>query len=288
MNKTKSLIIELFKFKQTFLLILTGVFAYLICAGRNFSLLVLAKLVLSMFLTISGTTGLNMVLDRDIDALMFRTKNRPLPNGRLSVSEALFYSILFLALGLLIAYFVNIYVLIAGIIGFLVDILLYTYLLKRKTWVSVMVGGIAGGAPALGGYMAFPQASLIDAILFMLIVSLWATVHIWFISTYYKEDYVKARIPMLPVVKGEKNTAIFSLFSTIIIVTLYSILFLRNIIGPVTMTTVLLLSLYLLLLITKFYKESTNKWLARRIYKFLNMYLGLAFIIGFLEKVLIY
>ena len=73
----------------------------------------------------------------------------------------------------------------------------------------MLIGGIAGGAPAFGGYMAYPEASIIDALFFMLIVSLWATIHIWFISTYYKEDYVKARIPMLPVVKGEKTQLFF-------------------------------------------------------------------------------
>jgi protoheme IX farnesyltransferase len=195
MSKVKSVVVELFKLKQTVRLILTGIFAYLIAAVGDSSLIVLAKLTISMFLTISGTTGFNMVLDRDIDALMFRTRSRPLPDGRLSVSESLFYSIIALMLRLLIACWINAYVLIAGLTGFLIDILLYTYLLKRKTWISVLIGGIAGGAPAFGGYMAYPGASIIDALFFMLIVSLWATIHIWFISTYYKEDYVKARIP---------------------------------------------------------------------------------------------
>jgi protoheme IX farnesyltransferase len=90
MSKVKSIVVELFKLKQTVLLILTGIFAYLIAAGRDSSLIVLTKLTSSMFLTISGTTGFNMVLDRDNDALMFRTKSRPLPDGRLSVSESLF------------------------------------------------------------------------------------------------------------------------------------------------------------------------------------------------------
>jgi len=90
MSKVKSIVVELFKLKQTVFLILTGIFAYLIAAGGDSSLIVLAKLTISMFLTISGTTGFNMVLDRDIDALMFRTRSRPLPDGRLSVSESLF------------------------------------------------------------------------------------------------------------------------------------------------------------------------------------------------------
>ena len=287
MSKVKSIVVELFKLKQTVLLILTGIFAYLIAAGRDSSLIVLAKLTISMFLTISGTTGFNMVLDRDIDALMFRTRSRPLPDGRLSVSESLFYSTIALMLGLLIACWINTYVLIAGLTGFLIDILLYTYLLKRKTWISVLIGGIAGGAPAFGGYMAYPGASIIDALFFMLIVSLWATIHIWFISTYYKEDYVKARIPMLPVVKGEKSTAIFSLFSLVVIITTYILLFLRKVIGFVTVTTVLMLSLYLLILIHNFYKNYSDKWLARRIYKFLNIYLGLTFVVGFLERILL-
>jgi protoheme IX farnesyltransferase len=287
MSKVKSIVVELFKLKQTVLLVLTGVFAYLIAAGRDSSLIVLAKLTISMFLTISGTTGFNMVLDRDIDALMFRTRSRPLPDGRLSVSESLFYSMITLMLGLLIACWINVYVLIAGLTGFLIDILLYTYLLKRKTWISVLIGGIAGGAPAFGGYIAYPGASIINALFFMLIVSLWATIHIWFISTYYKEDYVKAKIPMLPVVKGEKITAIFSLFSLVVIITTYILLFLRKVIGLVTVTTVLMLSLYLLTLIHNFYKNYSDKWLARRIYKFLNIYLGLTFVVGFLERTLL-
>ena len=84
-----------------------------------------------------------------------------------------------------------------------------------------------------------------------------------------------------------KKHSFFSLFSLVVIITTYILLFFRKVIGLVTVTTVLMLSLYLLTLIHNFYKNYSDKWLARRIYKFLNIYLGLTFVVGFLERTLL-
>lgn len=286
MGKLRALFVEFFKLKQTFLLVLSGALSYLIAEGRGFDILVLGTLTLSIYLTVAGTTGLNMVLDRDIDSVMFRTRNRPIPDGRMSTREATLYSVASLAAGLALASSINAYVLSAGILGLVVDILLYTYLLKRRTWLSVVIGGIAGGAPALGGYMAAPGSSLVDGSIFMLIVSLWAMVHIWYISVYYKEDYEKARIPMLPLVKGERTTAAFSLVSTAAIILLFALAFVRGVLGVATMACVAAMSAYLIKGILDFHREPSNRALARRVYKFLNMYLGLSLTLGFIEKLL--
>lgn len=286
-RKIRDVLIDLFKLKQTLLLILSGLLSYLIASNKDFDATIAIKLVASMFFTIAGTTGLNMILDKDIDIVMIRTINRPIPRGRLSIHESLAYSILAIIIGLWIAYRINIYVLIAGLLGLIVDIFLYTYILKRKSWISVVIGGFAGGAPAFGGYMAYETSSLLDAIIIMSIVSLWAMIHIWFISIYYKDDYVRAHIPMLPIIKGEKNTAKISLVWVLVIMVLSTLLYHRGVIGVIAIFIIGTQSMYLMFKIFEFHKDTNNELLARRIYKFLNIYLGLSLLVGSLEKLII-
>ena len=114
---------QLFKIKQTLLLLLTGVFAYVAGSHGRIDFTTLLLTSLSIFLSVSGTTGFNMVLDADIDAAMFRTRGRPLPAGRMTKREATAASASALAAGLLLAYAVNPFVLVAGLMGFLIDIL---------------------------------------------------------------------------------------------------------------------------------------------------------------------
>ncbi len=279
------ILMDFYKVRQTFFLSFSGIIAYLVASANHFQPFVFALLIASLFLTISGTTGINMILDRDIDAIMFRTRSRVLPKNEITVRTGIILSLIPLLLGLYIAYMINIWVLFAGILGFAVDIILYTYFLKRKSIFNIVLGSIAGGAPAFGGWVAFTGHPTIEAVLFLLLIAQWAILHIWYISSYYIEDYKKAKIPMLPVVYGYTITARASLGIVITIFLNIFALYLTGAVGIIGLILSLFPTIYLARLIVSHW-NTYEKPVVWRIYKFLNMYLGSILIVFFIEKLI--
>ncbi|MEM0335476.1 MAG: heme o synthase [Thermofilum sp.] len=279
---------QLFKIKQTLLLLLTGVFAYVAGSHGRIDFTTLLLTSLSIFLSVSGTTGFNMVLDADIDAAMFRTRGRPLPAGRMTKREATAASASALAAGLLLAYAVNPFVLVAGLMGFLIDILAYTVLLKRRSPWSVVVGGFAGGMPALGGWAAATGGFGTGGLLLMLLVALWSCAHIWSLATYYSEDYRRAGVPMLPVVYGDKAGVVGSLAAVLAIAIVTLLLVPAGLLGPggaVVSLAILSLSAGLL---AKALKTGEFKVHAYKAFKVVNMYMAVVFLCVAVNSVLMF
>ena len=272
---------DLFKFKQTALLVFTGIMAYAE-ASDPFDPATALLVFLSMFLCVAGTTGLNMVLDADIDAKMFRTKDRPIPTNKISGKLAAVLSIVTLGLGLVIAYLINVYVMAAGLLGFLIDIFLYTVLLKRRNPLSVVFGGFAGGMPALGGWAAATGGFGLGGIILMLIVAVWSSLHIWTLAIKYVDDYRRANVPMLPVIVGERRASVASMLVAVIVgcIALYS-----SVIGLVSPAGLLIslipLSVAIAYLI-KGLREKDYRENAFKAFKFVNMFMGLYFLMVFL------
>lgn len=282
----KATLIDFFKIKQTTLLVLSGLFGYLISEGRNADTEVISKLALALFLTIAGTTGFNMIFDRDIDALMFRTMKRPLPSKRLSLKKAYALSVVLFFLGLYISYTINFWVGFAAVLGFTIDVFLYTILLKRKTWTSILIGGIAGGAPIFGGYMAGTSANVIDAAIFLSILTLWSAVHIWFISIYFIDDFYIARIPTLPLVRGVKATSKVSIVLLTIMILCFFLLYLRDVLGEVSLFIIILSFIRVYTLIVRFLREP-SRLNSKKVYKFMSVHLCIILLSITLEKILI-
>ncbi|PWI47812.1 hypothetical protein CEE45_09885 [Candidatus Heimdallarchaeota archaeon B3_Heim] len=216
---------ELIKSKQTFLLVYTTFFAYLISAwSTGFDLNVFLWLNVGVFFAISGSTLLNMYIDRDIDALMERTRDRPLPMGKISPGTVLRHGLLFTFTGLLaIAIFVDYLTLTVVFLGAFFDVVVYSLLLKRRTRYSIIFGGIAGGLPALAGSTA-ASASITSAGLLMgLFVLCWIPLHILTLALLPKnlEGYQKAQIPMWPVIRSKTQTiqviTLSAILSTVLI-----------------------------------------------------------------------
>ncbi len=271
-------LLELFKVKQTLLLLLTGVLSYVAASGSGVNLSTLAVATLSFFLTISGTTGFNMVLDADIDAAMFRTRNRPIPSGRMDKKAATVASAAALLLGLLLASTINVYFLAAGLAGFLIDILVYTVLLKRRSPWSVVFGGFAGGMPALGGWAAATGSFGTGGLLLMLLVALWSSLHIWTLATYYADDYRRAGVPMLPAVYGERAGVQASLVVAALVVGLTALLALHGLLSAVGLVVSLIPLAAAAALLAKGLASGEYRWHASRAFKLVNMFMALVFI----------
>jgi protoheme IX farnesyltransferase len=191
----------LIKTSQTSLLLATGVAGYL-SAGIQVNLMTLLGLTLSLFLSISGSTILNMYYDRDIDTVMNRTHNRPLAAGTVSPREALRLGLVFSLLGVGLAMAMDPLYGLVVFAGLFFDVVVYTIWLKRKTCWSIVWGGISGGMPILAGrVLAVGHVDLVGVLL-TLAVLFWIPTHILTFSMRYHEDYKAAGVPTFPSTYG--------------------------------------------------------------------------------------
>src|SRR5919198_24446 len=145
-------------------------------------------------------TGYN---DRDIDAIMDRTKGKPIPSGRVSPRHALIFGLILAIISLLLAWFINTLAFALMALGLFDNIIVYSKWLKRKSQLNIILGGFSGGAPALIGYVSVTTQNIELGLVMAALVFLWIPTHIWSLSLHVKKDYRKAGIPMLPVVSTE-------------------------------------------------------------------------------------
>jgi protoheme IX farnesyltransferase len=185
----------LVKSRQTLLLTLTGVAGFLCRPTIPINWVHFSGLMVSLLLTISGCTVFNMVVDRDVDREMVRTRQRPLAAGRVKSGNALILGTVFVTLGLLVAATLSRLYLFIIVAGIGLDVVVYTLWLKRRTAWSILWGGFAGGMPILAGSVL--AVSRIDSlgILLTLVIVCWIPCHNLTLSTLYSEDYLDAGIP---------------------------------------------------------------------------------------------
>jgi protoheme IX farnesyltransferase len=215
--------ISLIKSLQTGLLLLSGWAGYMSARCPVTTWRTLLALTGSLFLAISGSTALNMVLDRDIDARMSRTAARPLAAGTLSVRAGLAFALALSILG--VGWAVTLSPLYGAVVftGLFVDVVVYTFWLKRRTAWSIVWGGIAGGMPVLAGRaLALGRVDWVG-ILLALSVLFWIPTHIMTFNMRYAEDYAKAGIPTFPSVYGDKRTRTVIALSSILASTVMAV-----------------------------------------------------------------
>jgi len=160
-------------------------------------------------LACGGASALNHVLDRDIDPLMgARTKRRPVASGRIPASRALEFGLALSALSfVLLASTVNLLTAVLALVGNLFYVVVYTRWLKRTTPQNIVIGGAAGAVPPLVGWSAATGHLGIAAWILFAIVFVWTPPHFWALALLIKDNYANANVPMLPVVRGERETA---------------------------------------------------------------------------------
>lgn len=179
-------------------------------------------------------TGYN---DRDIDAIMDRTKARPIPSGRISPRNALIFGLLLAAISLFCAWSLNYIVLGLMAFGLFDNIIVYSKWLKRKSQTNIILGGFSGGVPALIGYVAVTTEHLEIGLAMAGLVFLWIPTHIWSLALHVRKDYTKAGVPMLPVVAGEKKSVQVIAGTTLLMVVFSIIPFFLNQFGLIYFIT---------------------------------------------------
>jgi protoheme IX farnesyltransferase len=188
---------------------MAAVLGYLATAPAGLSLPSLGLLFAVTVMAAGGAGALNHFLDRDLDARMPRTARRPLPSGAIRHG----WHVVALGLGLVALavsvalWRLNRLVALHIFLGAFTYVVIYTIWLKRRSWLNVVVGGLAGSFAVLaGGALARPELCL-PPVLFAAVLFFWSPSHFWSLAIAYKSDYAGARIPMLPAVKGEASTA---------------------------------------------------------------------------------
>lgn len=177
---------------------------------------------------IAGSAAANTLTnynDRDIDVIMERTKDRPIPSRRIFPAEkALYFGLILAGISLVSSFAINMWAGIFMAFGLVDNILIYSKLLKRTSRTNIVLGGFSGGAPAMIGYVAVTSTGLWDLGLVMAgLVFVWIPMHIWSLTLHFKEDYNKVNVPMLTAVESE-NTSVRVIAGTTLMMVLFSVL----------------------------------------------------------------
>ena len=198
------------------LVVFTG-WVGLVAARANLPLVIGFTIVLCVALGAGAAAALNQWYEADIDALMKRTRQRPLPDGRMDQQSALHFGVGLAAFSvLLLGYATNWFAAAALAASILFYVLIYTVWLKRRTPQNIVIGGAAGAFPPLIGWIAATgHIDTLPVLLFALIF-LWTPPHFWALALYVETDYAAAGVPMLPVVAGERVTRRQIMFYTVL------------------------------------------------------------------------
>lgn len=219
-------------------------------------------------------TGYN---DRDIDAIMERTKDRPIPSGRISPKNALIFGLVLSAISLIFSWFINIWAFLLMAFGLFDNIIVYSKWLKRTSQYNIILGGFSGGAPALIGYVAVTFQNIEIGFVMAGLVFFWIPTHIWSLALHVKEDYKKAKVPMLPVVSSEIKSVRIIAITTLMMVVFSVIPFFFNQFGLIYLMTAAVFGVVMMILSLWLLVKPTEKtsWL---VFKFSSPYLAALFI----------
>jgi protoheme IX farnesyltransferase len=267
--------VELTKPKVQSLLLFTTV-ATMEVAG-NPSAGRIALTCLGGYLSAGGAGAVNHYYDRDIDARMARTADRPVPSGRVSPRAALIYGIVLAALSFaLMSLTINVLSASLAFAGFAGYVGVYTIWLKRRSTQNIVIGGAAGAMPPLVAWAATRGSLSWTAVYLFAIVFYWTPPHFWALSLLMKDEYAEVGIPMLPVVRGERETRKQILLYTLLLYAVTQLPFCAGGFGVIYLVGSMVLGLAFIAGSWLLYRRADRRT-ALRLYLFSMLYLALLF-----------
>jgi heme o synthase len=224
------------------LLLFTTFTSMMMAAGGLPSLPLVGWTLLGGALASASSAAINMFFDRDIDALMKRTRTRPIPSGRIVPQHALTFGIVLGAFAFSeLALTVNLLAATLSIVGILYYVFIYTIWLKRTTPQNIVIGGAAGSIPPLVGWAAVTNHVGLTAILLFLIVFVWTPPHFWALALLKKDEYKRVGIPMMPAVYGDDVTKRHIVVYTLILAAMTLVLVPLHLMGVVYLASAIAL-----------------------------------------------
>jgi protoheme IX farnesyltransferase len=267
--------VALTKPKVQSLLLLTTICTMEIAGDPSIGLIALT--VVGGYLSAGGAGAVNHWYDRDIDGQMARTANRPVPSGRVAPRAALIFGCVLSALSfVLLTTTVNVLAASLALAGFLGYVFVYTMWLKRRTPQNIVIGGAAGAFPPLVGWAAVTGGLTGMPIYLFAIVFFWTPPHFWALSLLMKDEYAKVGVPMLPVVRGERETRKQILLYSVLLWAVTQLPFCAGGLGAVYLVSSLVLGALFIAGAVVLYRRADRRS-ALRLYLFSLAYLALLF-----------
>ncbi len=276
--------IALLKPRVMTLVVFSGVAGIVLAPGALHPFLSLAA-VFCIAIGAGAAGAINMWYERDIDAIMLRTRGRPLPQGRIDPADALTFGIVLtvLSVGLM---GVALNWMAAFILGFasFFYVFVYTIWLKRRTPQNIVIGGAAGAFPPMIGWAAVTGDVSFASFMLFALIFLWTPPHFWALALYRNEDYKKAGVPMMPVVAGEKSTRLQMLVYTLVMTPFVAAPYLMNLCGSVYAFGALLLHGLFIVAAFRVWRD-TQYQTARAMFGYSIVYLFMLFALMMVDKV---
>ncbi len=276
--------LSLMKPRVISLLLVTALAGVLVASDAVPSMTIVLVTMLGGFLSAGGAHAINCYLDRDIDQLMARTNERAIPSGEVSPERALFFGIVLTVISfLLFALLANLLSAILSLTASLYYVFVYTRWLKRSTPSNIVIGGAAGAFPPVIGWAAARgDLSLLPVWLFV-IIFFWTPPHFWALSLLIKREYERARIPMLPIVRGDAETRRQIVWYSFLLVAITILLYPFGMMGLIYLVSAVLLGgVFIYYAIRLRIGESLLE--ARRLFLYSLSYLALLFVAMVIDR----
>jgi protoheme IX farnesyltransferase len=259
------------------LIVFTAVIGMFLATPGMVPVTILFAATVGIALVAGAAAAVNCLVEQKIDALMTRTKFRPLPRGQITPLETLVFSGIVGGIGLALLYHVvnalTMWLTLATFVGYAI---IYTVILKPMTPQNIVIGGASGAMPPVLGWAAVTGDVTSQALTLFLIIFAWTPPHFWALALYRKHEYAKAGVPMLPVTHGDKFTRLHVLLYTIVLLACSALPFVTRLSGMTYLVAAMALGAVFLFYAVKIYVEYSDE-LARRTFRYSILYLTLIF-----------
>ena len=265
---------QLTKPRVVSLIVFTAVIGMFLATPGMVPLQVLIAGTLGIALTAGAAAAVNCLVEQKIDAVMTRTRYRPLPRGRVTSAETLLFAGVVGGVGLFVLHqWVNTLTMWLTLATFIGYAIVYTVILKPMTPQNIVIGGASGAMPPVLGWTAVTGEVASDALLLFLIIFAWTPPHFWALALYRKNEYAKAGVPMLPVTHGDRFTRLHVLFYTVILTAVTLLPFASRMSGAIYLVAALVLDAVYLGYAIRICVAYTNR-LAQRAFRYSIFYRG--------------
>ena len=268
------------------LVILTGLGGMFITARGVPPWDILLVVTLGGGMTAGGAGVINHYMERNIDSLMSRTKKRPLPLGTISPPQALIVGIILNVIGFtVLALWANFLSAFLALGASLFYIFVYTGWLKRSTPQNIVIGGASGAMPPLVAAAAVTGTIPLSALYLFGIIFFWTPPHFWALALFLKEDYAKAKVPMLPVVQGDKATCWNILLYSIILAVINTLFLITGEVGAIYLGPAVILSGLFIFYAVRLLRNPTPD-MGFKVFRFSLVYLAVLFLVVILDSMI--